>query len=91
MDTTIFSPRSLNGMTIPIEAVESLTGKKAWRPPSIKVLPYVKENYKGKNVSGGRKCFFTQSKDYKKQGQISRQWSWPYARNNELTKGESSV
>lgn len=34
-------------------------------PGTIKQLAYLRENYKGKNMSGGRKTYFRQSKDYR--------------------------
>ena len=36
--------------------------------PELKQLPATKENYKGKNMSGGRKAAFSQSREYKVRG-----------------------
>jgi hypothetical protein len=48
-----------------------------WCPPSMKVLPAVKPNYKGKNMRGGRKAVFSQSRAYKGNfAQHSIPWSW---------------
>jgi len=35
--------------------------------PRLKQLAHLRENYKGKNMSGGRKCLFTQSKEYNRR------------------------
>ena len=32
--------------------------------PKLKQLPATKANYRGKNAAGGRKCIFSQSRDY---------------------------
>lgn len=37
-------------------------------PGIIKQLAHLRENYKGKNMRGGRKCVFAQSPSYKKRG-----------------------
>lgn len=42
--------------------------------PKLKQLSHLKENYKGKNENGGRKCFFTQSKAYKNFVGSPGQW-----------------
>ena len=33
---------------------------------TLKQLPYLKPNYKGKNMSGGRQTYFKQSREYKR-------------------------
>ena len=74
--------------TIPLDAVFSLMGRKPWSPPAPpKPLAYLKPDYKGKNISGGRKCVFSQSKAYKHgYHPHAISWDWSYARDNELTK-----
>ena len=45
---------------------------KPHKPKMIMQIPATKRNYKGKNPSGGRKCFFTQSKEYKRKAEYGR-------------------
>lgn len=33
----------------------------------IKQLPATKRDYRGKNINGGRKCLWTNSKEYRKK------------------------
>lgn len=40
----------------------------------IKQLAHLKENYKGKNDSGGRKCVMGCSSEYRSQEGHARQW-----------------
>ena len=76
-------------ITVPADTIFSIIGRRPWRPPAPpKPLAYLKPDYKGKNISGGRKCVFSQSKAYKGNNLPghARAWAWPYARDNELTK-----
>lgn len=83
MMTKMSTPET-GDVEIPTDTVASLVGTKFYSPQILKVLPWIKPNYRGKNVSGGRKCIFSQSKSYKERRQVSRLWNWPYARNYEL-------
>jgi len=40
----------------------------------IKQLPHLKENYRGKNMNGGRKCLFTQSREYRRRCPYGHNW-----------------
>ncbi len=40
----------------------------------IRQLAHLKEGYKGKNDSGGRKCIMAQSAEYKRGEGVARQW-----------------
>ncbi len=62
--TTITTP-VLGTVAIPIDALASLLGKRFLTPKTSDVLPCTKPDYKGKNISGGRKCIFSQSTAYK--------------------------
>jgi len=44
-------------------------------PGIINQLAHLREDYKGKNMNGGRKCLFTQSKAYK-NGYCPNATSW---------------
>ena len=44
-------------------------------PGIIKQLAHLRESYKGKNMSGGRKCFFTQSRAYKRGDRYGNTWA----------------
>lgn len=46
--------------------------------PQLKQLPATKPGYKGRNMNGGRKAVFSQSKQYKIQAHygIARPWPW---------------
>jgi len=43
-------------------------------PPKLNQLAHLRKDYKGKNMSGGRKCFFTQSKEYKRSCRYGHNW-----------------
>ena len=62
--TTITTPE-LGTVTVPIDAMFSLLGKKPMSGIALNVLPCVKWDYRAKNVSGGRRCIFSQSTAYK--------------------------
>ena len=48
--------------------------------PELKRIPETKENYRGKNAAGGRKCIFSQSQEYKqvKLYGLPRAWGRDY-------------
>jgi hypothetical protein len=74
MKTTITTRKG--SISFPTELVPRILGKRAHSPASLKTLPYVKPNYKGKNSAGGRKCIFSQSTAYK-NGYTPTATPWP--------------
>ncbi len=85
---TTVTTDALGTIELPLDDVvkHGVAGKKPWRHPVLKVLPQVKANYKGKNISGGRKCIFSQSKAYKNPVSHAIPWHWPYAHDNKLSE-----
>ena len=57
-----------SGIGRTVESEQETTMKPYSGAPKLNQLPATKENYKAKNMSGGRKAVFSQSKDYKRQG-----------------------
>lgn len=77
---TTITTKEHGTITVPIDSVFSLLNKKPYYPKTCKQLSYVKENYEGKNVNGGRKCIMRQSPAYKNYAPTAIPWFWPKRR-----------